>query len=103
MEISIETIMSAIGLIFGGSGIGALIGWRYQKKKAKADRIAAYWSSSKRSIECELLSNGSIGVDVTASSISPLSMVVIDGTTLYPYSIGHDYWKDVVKLVSIEM
>jgi hypothetical protein len=51
MEISIETIMSAIGLIFGGSGIGALIGWRYQKKKAKADRIAAYWSSSKRSIE----------------------------------------------------
>jgi hypothetical protein len=69
----------------------------------KADRIAAYWSSSKRSIECELLSNGSIGVDVTASSISPLSMVVIDGTTLYPYSIGHDYWNDVVKLVSIEM
>jgi predicted RNase H-like nuclease (RuvC/YqgF family) len=37
MEISIETIMSAIGLIFGGSGIGALIGWRYQKKKAKAE------------------------------------------------------------------
>lgn len=29
--------MSAIGLIFGGSGIGALIGWRYQKKKAKAE------------------------------------------------------------------
>ena len=69
----------------------------------KADRIAAYWSSSKRSIDCELLSNGDIGGGETASDISPIRMVVIDGTTLYPYSIGHDYWNDVVKISSIEM
>ena len=69
----------------------------------KADRIAAYWSSSKRSIECELLSNGDIGGGETASDISPIHTVVIDGTTLYPYSIGHDYWDDVVKILSIEI
>ena len=69
----------------------------------KADRIAAYWSSSKRSIECELLSNGDIGGGEHASDISPIRMVVIDGTTLYPYSIGHDYWNDVVKILSIEV
>lgn len=32
-----ETIISAVSLIFGGSGIGALITWRYQRKKARAE------------------------------------------------------------------
>ena len=35
MEISLEAIISIVGLIFGGGGIGALITWRYQKKKAR--------------------------------------------------------------------
>jgi predicted RNase H-like nuclease (RuvC/YqgF family) len=37
MEITLETIISAVSLIFGGSGIGALITWRYQRKKARAE------------------------------------------------------------------
>lgn len=36
-NLSIETIISIVTLVFGGGGIGAAITWRYQKKKAKAE------------------------------------------------------------------
>jgi len=35
-NLSIEAIISIVTLVFGGGGIGAVITWRYQKKKAKA-------------------------------------------------------------------
>ena len=37
MEITLDSIISALGLIFGGSGIGWFITWRWQKVKAKAE------------------------------------------------------------------
>ena len=37
MEITIDSIISVLGLIFGGSGIGWFITWRWQKAKAKAE------------------------------------------------------------------
>lgn len=43
--------MSALGLIFGGSGIGALITWRYQRKKAQAEARQAEAEAEKAKFE----------------------------------------------------
>lgn len=37
MEISLETIISGLAWLFGGSGLGWFITWRWQKAKAKAE------------------------------------------------------------------
>ena len=37
MEIPVESIISIVGLLFGGGGIGVFFTWRYQRKKAKAE------------------------------------------------------------------
>ena len=67
-----------------------------QPEQHLVNRIAQFWSQSRRKIECELQQQ-------LLPVITPVRMVVIDGTTLYPYSIGHDYWNDVVKILSIEV
>lgn len=51
MEISLEAIISIVGLIFGGGGIGALITWRYQKKKARAEAKQAEAEAEKAKYE----------------------------------------------------
>lgn len=50
MEISLEAIISVIGLFIGGSG-GAFFTWRYQKRKAAADAKAAEADAEKAKIE----------------------------------------------------
>lgn len=37
MEISLETIINGLAWLFGGSGLGWFITWRWQKAKAKAE------------------------------------------------------------------
>lgn len=37
MEITLETIVNALAWLFGGSGLGWFITWRWQKAKAKAE------------------------------------------------------------------
>ena len=36
MEISLSDILSLVGLLLGGSGVGALFTWRYVRREAKA-------------------------------------------------------------------
>ena len=67
-----------------------------QPEQHLVNRIAKFWSQSRRMIECELQQQ-------LLPVITPFCKVVIDGTTLYPYSISHDYWNDVVKLMSVEI
>lgn len=50
-QLSLEAIISIVTLIFGGGGIGALITWRYQKKKAKAEAKAAEAEAEKAKFE----------------------------------------------------
>ena len=69
----------------------------------KADRIAAYWSSSKRSIECDLLSDGSIGSGDTASDISPVHKLTIDGTSVYPIAISRIWRDDVIRIKNFQL
>ena len=51
MDISLESIISIAGLLFGGGGIGVLITWRYQKKKAKAEAKQAEAEAEKAKFE----------------------------------------------------
>lgn len=51
MDISIESIISIAGLLFGGGGIGVILTWRYQKKKAKAEAKAAEAEAEKAKFE----------------------------------------------------
>jgi len=51
MDISLESIISIAGLLFGGGGIGMLITWRYQKKKAKAEAKQAEAEAEKAKFE----------------------------------------------------
>lgn len=46
MEITLEAIISLIGLFLGG-GAGAFFTWRYQKKKAKAEAESAEIDAAK--------------------------------------------------------
>ncbi len=69
----------------------------------KADRIAAYWSSSKRSIECNLLADGDIGGGETASNISPVHKLAIDGTLVYPIAISRIWRDDVIRVKNFQL
>ena len=51
MEINLEAIISVISLLFGGSGIGALITWRYQRKKARAEAKEAEATAERAKYE----------------------------------------------------
>lgn len=50
MEITLEAIISIIGLLVGGGG-GAFFTWRYQKKKAKAEARQAEAEAEKAKYE----------------------------------------------------
>ena len=51
MEITLEAIISVISLLFGGSGIVALITWRYQRKKARAEAKEAEATAERAKYE----------------------------------------------------
>lgn len=48
---SLEAIISIATILFGGGGIGALVTWRYQRKKAKAEAKQAEAEAEKAKYE----------------------------------------------------
>lgn len=53
MELSLETIISIITLLAGGTGIGTFFTWRYQRKKAAAEAKQAEAEAKQREAEAE--------------------------------------------------
>ena len=53
MEIPVESIISIVGLLFGGGGIGVFFTWRYQRKKAKAEAEQAEAEAKQKEAEAE--------------------------------------------------
>lgn len=49
--LSIDNIIAIVGLLFGGGGIGVIITWRYQKKKARAEAKQAEAEAEKAKYE----------------------------------------------------
>lgn len=60
------------------------------------NRIAKYWSSSRRKIVCELRS-------LLIPDITPHYKVSIDGSTMYPIAISREWRDDVTTLTLLEL
>ena len=67
-----------------------------QPEQHLVNRIAKYWSQSRRKIECSLLSN-------LVSTLSPRCKVTIDGSTMYPVSFARNWRDDVLKVTMYEV
>lgn len=61
-----------------------------------ANRVAAYWGTSKRKITAEL--NTAVIPEIT-----PRNTITLDGTTCHPISISHDWWNDKTTLTLLEI
>jgi len=66
------------------------------------NRIANYWATSKRKIECELLAHDGLAATV-ANGINPRNKASIDNSIMYPISISRDWRDDVVRLSLMEV
>ena len=67
-----------------------------------ADRIVNLWSTSKRRIDCELLTHDGSAATV-AASLTPQNKVSIDGSTMYPVAISHNWRDDLTQIKMIEL
>lgn len=90
-------VVNADGTYFGG--------WDYSQHQAGStkpeqhmvDRVAAYWSTSKRMITCD------VRADLLTMEPKPNQKITIDSTVCYPLSIGRDWRNDVITLKLIEI
>lgn len=60
-----------------------------------ANRVTSYWSTSKRKLVVELISNGT-----NVNSVNPGTKVTLDDSTLYPISFSRE-WRDDITLLSL--
>lgn len=68
----------------------------------KADRIASYWSASKRKLEVNMRADASMNTHIYGN-MSPIYKLSLGSNTLYPISISRKWRDDVVKLVLMEI
>ena len=61
-----------------------------------ADRVTSYWASAKRKLELDLRTDA-------IADISPVYKMTVDGTTLYPIAISHNWRDDVTTLSLMEL
>jgi hypothetical protein len=61
-----------------------------------ADRVAAYWGTSKRKITADLNT-------AVIPAITPRKTVTLDGTDCYPISITNDWWNDKTTLTLLQI
>jgi hypothetical protein len=61
-----------------------------------ANRVAAYWGTSKRKITADLNT-------AVIPAITPRKTVTLDGTDCYPISITNDWWNDKTTLTLLQI
>ena len=66
------------------------------------NRVVNYWATSKRRIECELLTHNGSAATV-AAGISPRNKLSIDGSTMHPIGISRAWADDVATVVMMEI
>ena len=66
MDISIDTWITLAGLLLGGGGIGAVITWRYQRKRALAEAKQAEAEAEKAKYEA-MQANAQLIKEIQAS------------------------------------
>lgn len=67
MEISLEAIISLVGLLFGGGTIGGFLTWKYARKKAKAEAAQAEAEAKQKEAEAEKARYEAIQASVAAT------------------------------------
>ena len=67
-----------------------------------ANRIASYWSQSRRKIDCYVLAHDGTAA-TNANSITPRYRVSIDGTVMAPISISRNWRDDIISLSLMEL
>ena len=67
-----------------------------EPEQHQANRVAQYWTSTRRMIRANLRSN-------EVPLISPGMFLTIDGTRCYPLSISHEWRDDVINVSIIEI
>lgn len=85
-------LMTADGGYFGKMTFGNV--QKYPEQHL-ADRVAAYWATSKRMIIGELDDDDDI-----VNEISPRYVARLDGSVLYPIAIAHD-WREEKKILTL--
>lgn len=85
-------LMTADGGYFGKMSFGGVEKFPEQHL---ADRVAAYWATSKRMVIGELDDDDNI-----VKEISPRHVTRLDGSTFYPIAIAHD-WRDEKKVFTL--
>jgi len=53
MDISLDTIINGLAWLFGGSGLGWFITWRWQRSKAKAEAKQAEAEAKEKEVEAQ--------------------------------------------------
>lgn len=78
----------------------------YRPEQHLANRVASYWTTSKRRMYLEMRSDEPVadatGVAVIGD-INPRTKVTVDGTECYPIAISRDWRDDVVELTVLEI
>jgi hypothetical protein len=78
----------------------------YRPEQHLANRVASYWTSSKRRLYLEMRSDEPVadatGVTVIGD-VDPMTKVTVDGTECYPIAISRDWRDDVVELTVLEI
>jgi hypothetical protein len=85
-------LMTADGGYFGKMRFGGVEKFPEQHL---ADRVAAYWATSKRVVIGELDDDNNI-----VNEISPRHVTELDGSVFYPIAIAHD-WRDEKKVLTL--
>ena len=78
----------------------------YRPEQHLANRVASYWTASKRRLYLEMRSDEPVadatGVTVIGD-VDPRTKVTVDGTECYPIAISREWRDDVVELMVLEI
>ena len=68
-----------------------------------ANRVASYWSQSRRRMKADLQSQATINNVTILNAITSGVLLSLDGSTCHPIAISHDWRDDVTTVTMLEM
>lgn len=89
-----SVVMDNDGQLFTGYDYGT--GTAIAPEQHLADRVAAYWATSRRMLDCDLRAD-------LIGQLTPQHVSTIDGTQVYPYSISHEWRDDSIHVLFQEI
>lgn len=97
MQFAPGTVQNPDGTYFGGWNYSQHQTGTMQPEQHMVNRVASYWSASKRMITCD------VRADLLTMEPKPNQKITIDTTECYPMAISRDWRNDVITLKLIEI